>query len=102
LQIFFKGIFMSQEPVDFFSNNFDGNSIKAKHLQHVPKLKDCDNWSKAEFLGRVKYDFKLSKLDGGLIRYAGKVYYINLNQIMVLANLYKWNTGKNIKVTIDE
>jgi hypothetical protein len=93
---------MANETIDFFSKSFDGHSMKASHLQHVPKMKDCENWTKVEFLGRVKHEFKLSKLDGGLVRYNGKIYYININQIMVLAGLYKWNTGKSIKVLPDE
>lgn len=93
---------MADTQADFISANFNGNSIQAKFLQHIPKIKDCENWQKAEFLGRVKHDFKLTKMDGGLVRYNGKIYYINVNQIMVLANMYKWNTGKSITVISNE
>jgi len=87
---------------DFIKNPEMGDTIRAKYLQHIQKMKDCPSWDKVMFLGRVKYEFQHSKMDGGIIRWNGKNFYINIQQIMVLANLYKWNTNKIIKVINEE
>ncbi|MCG8569218.1 MAG: hypothetical protein MJB14_03685 [Spirochaetes bacterium] len=75
------------------------NSIKAVYLEHIPKLKDCENWGQAIFLGRVRHQFKLTSIDGGLVRFKGKLYYINAKQIVALAKTHKWNTSNIINVT---
>lgn len=93
---------MSNTWDDILKNALVDGSIKSKYLSHIPKMKDCENWGKVDFLGRVKCEFKYSKLDGGLIRYQGNLYYINISQIMVLANMYKWNTLKSIRIIEDE
>lgn len=92
---------MAKTTVDFLNSSFDGKSISAKHLQHIPKMMDCENWPKVEFLGRVACEFKFSKIDGGLIRYLGKLYYVNMNQIKVLSGMYKWDLKKQISVIKD-
>ncbi len=83
---------------DIFRNCVKDGKISENHLKHLPKLKDCENWKDAEFLGKVKYTFKHSNIDGGLIKYSGKIFYINNKQIDALSFFYKWNTLKEIKV----
>ena len=75
-------------------------TIPAKTLSHMPKLKDAD-WSKVEFLGRVEHSFSLTKLDGALVIYSGVIYYINMNQVKIVAKTYKWNIDKRISVKED-
>ncbi|MBR2316640.1 MAG: hypothetical protein IKA37_01585 [Spirochaetales bacterium] len=76
--------------------------IPSKFLVHIPKLKDCEDWGKAIFLGKINYSFKFSKLDGGLIELGGNLYYINAAQLQFIAKEWKWNTSKNIIVTEEE
>lgn len=83
---------------EILKNCIKDNTIKSIHLQHIPKLKDSDNWQAAEFLGRVQYDFKYTSVDGGLVRLRGKLFYVNIKQIQVLQKLYKWDIKKQIKV----
>jgi hypothetical protein len=72
--------------------------ISAKILAHIPKLKDCEDWGKAVFLGKINYSFKFSKLDGGLIELGGNMYYINSAQLQFIAKEWKWNTAKIVSV----
>lgn len=72
--------------------------ISSKFLAHVPKLKDCENWGKANFLGKINYAFSLSKLDGGLIELGGNIYYINSAQLQFIAKEWKWKTNNAITV----
>jgi hypothetical protein len=83
-------------------HSVNDNKILANHLKHIPKLKDADNWDEATFIGRVDYAFKYSKFNGGLVKLNGRIYYINEKQIQVLASYYNWNTGKFIRVVVDE
>ncbi len=46
---------------EILRNAVTDNKIQSKYLKHIPKIKDCDNWNEAEFLGRVEYEFKYSK-----------------------------------------
>ncbi|OHD08491.1 MAG: hypothetical protein A2086_05290 [Spirochaetes bacterium GWD1_27_9] len=77
------------------------NKIKASHLQHIPKLKDCQNWQDVKFLGRVNYKFKYTNYEGGLIKYNSKIYYINSKQIQAVSNYIKWDTSNIINVIED-
>ncbi len=72
--------------------------ISAKILAHIQKLKDCEDWGKAVFLGKINYSFKFSKLDGGLIELGGNMYYINNAQLQFIAKEWKWNTAKIVSV----
>lgn len=74
------------------------NTIKSIHLRKIPKLLTCEHWDKATFLGRVSHTFAHSKLDGGLIKYEGRIYYINIKQISALISYIKWPTHKYLKV----
>lgn len=78
------------------------HSIPAKTLSHIPKLRDCGDWGRAEFIGRVIHSFPLSKLDGGLVEFAGGLYYINISQLRIIAKTYKWNLDRVIKVIEDK
>ncbi len=83
---------------EILRNSVIDNTIKANHLKHIPKLKTCDRWQDVIFLGRVNYSFKHSTYNGGLVKYNGKIYYINAKQIQSLINFTKWNTSNIIKV----
>ena len=76
--------------------------ISSKLLAHIQKLKDCENWGQAVFLGQINYALKFSKLDGGLIEVNGNMYYINSAQLQFIAKEWKWNTSKNIIVTEEQ
>ena len=83
---------------EILRNCIKNNTIKSSYLQHIPKLKDCENWQEVIFIGRVHYQFKLTTIDGGLVKNAGKLYYINAKQMMTLASFYKWPTERLVSV----
>ncbi len=74
------------------------DSVRATHLRKIPHLKDCPAWSDATFLGRVIYKPQFGNYDGGLVKYAGRLYYINKAQIEALRPWVKWNTNKILTV----
>jgi len=74
------------------------NKIKALHLKVIPKMKDCERWQDVLFLGRIHYKFKYTEYNGGLIRFNGKLFYINPRQIQALSNIHKWNISNEIQV----
>lgn len=87
---------------EILKNSVVDNQIQSTHLEHMPKMSDCPSWQNAEFLGRVKHSFKYTTFDGGLVRWNGKIYYINSRQLMALSGIYKWNTGNMIRVIPDK
>ncbi len=89
---------MAEKYNDILRNCVKDGKISENHLRHIPKLMNCESWQDAEFLGRVNHKFDHSTMDGGLIKFAGKIYYINNKQITALNYFYKWNTLKEIQV----
>ena len=87
---------------DILRNSIIDNTIKASYLEHLPKLMTCDNWDNAIFIGRVSYQFKITNYEGALVKYDGKLYYINLKQVQAVSNFVKWNTSNIIKVINDK
>ncbi|HNZ26719.1 MAG TPA: hypothetical protein PK385_09970 [Spirochaetota bacterium] len=86
---------------ELLRNSIVDNKIKAAHLRHIPKLKTCDNWGQTEFIGRVNFKFKFTEMDGGLIKFNGRIYYINNRQIQSLMNYVKWNNLNNVISVIE-
>jgi hypothetical protein len=74
------------------------DSIRASHLRKVPQMKACPRWDEAQFLGRVNYTVQFGTYDGGLVKYAGRLYYVARSQIDALRPWVKWNLGKTITV----
>jgi hypothetical protein len=83
---------------EVLKDSVHNDSIRATHLRKVPHLKDCPAWSDATFLGRVIYKPQFGNYDGGLVKYAGRLYYINKAQIEALRPWVKWNTNKILTV----
>jgi hypothetical protein len=86
---------------EILRNCISDNKIKASHLQHIPQLKTCDNWSDAKFIGRVLHKFKYTVYDGGLVKLSGRIYYINSKQIQAVTTFIRWDTSNLIKVIED-
>jgi len=83
---------------EVLKDSVHNDSIRATHLRKVPQLKDCPAWDEAIFVGRVVYKPQFGNYDGGLIKYAGRLYYINKAQIEALRPWVKWNTNKMLTV----
>jgi hypothetical protein len=83
---------------EVLKDSVHNDAIRATHLRKIPHLKDCPAWSEASFLGRVIYKPKFGNYDGGLVKYAGRLYYINKAQIEALQPWVKWNTNKILTV----
>jgi hypothetical protein len=86
---------------EILRNSIKDNKIKASHLEHIPQLKTCDNWSEAQFLGRVNHEFKYTTYNGGLVKLSGRIYYINHKQIQAVTTFIRWDTTNIIKVIED-
>jgi hypothetical protein len=79
-------------------NSVKGDAIKASTLRKIPHLKTCPNWEMAEFLGTLFYKVKYATYDGGLVKYGGRIYYVNNAQIKALRPFIRWNLTKAITV----
>jgi hypothetical protein len=86
---------------EILRNCITDNKIKASYLQHIPHLKTCETWAEAKFIGRINHKFKYTSYDGGLVKLAGRIYYINLKQIQAISTFIKWDTSNIIKVIED-
>ena len=86
---------------EILRNSVKGDSIKAAVLRKIPHLKTCPFWEQAEFLGRVFYHVKFATYDGGLVKYDGRIYYVNKGQIQALRAFVHWNTNKVVTVIED-
>ncbi len=75
------------------------DSIKASELRKIPHMTDCPRWDLVEFLGSVIHSTKFGSYDGGLVKYAGRLYYVNRAQIEALRPWVRWKTARVIKVT---
>jgi hypothetical protein len=70
-------------------------------LRRIPQLKACPFWDRAVFLGKIAYRVKVANYDGGLVKYDGRIYYVNRSQIEALQAFVHWDLKKNITVTND-
>ncbi len=86
---------------DMLSNAVNRESIKASNLRHIPQLKACPFWDRAEFLGRVTHKSQVVNYDGGLVKYEGRIYYVNRSQIEALRAFVRWDQRKTITVIPD-
>jgi hypothetical protein len=73
-------------------------TVRAASLRKIPHLKDCPCWDEAEFLGRIFHRIKYATYDGGLVKYDGRIYYVNKFQIAALQRYVRWNLKKTITV----
>jgi hypothetical protein len=86
---------------DILKNSVSKETIKASNLRRIPQLKACPYWDRAEFVGRIQYKTKVANYDGGIVKYDGRIYYVNRSQIEALQSFVKWNTRKVISVIED-
>jgi hypothetical protein len=83
---------------EILRNTANGETIKASTLRKIPHLKTCPHWERAEFLGRIYFKVKFALYDGGLVKYDGRIYYINSAQIQALRTFIRWNLKRVITV----
>ncbi len=86
---------------DMLRNSVTNEAIRASSLRHIPQLKACPFWDRAEFLGRISHKVKVANYDGGLVKYDGRIYYVNRSQIEALRGFVRWDLKKTILVTDD-
>ncbi|MGA2379767.1 MAG: hypothetical protein ABSG85_10725 [Spirochaetia bacterium] len=86
---------------DILRNSVTGEVIRASNLRRIPQLKACPFWDRAIFLGRISYRVKVANYDGGLVKYDGRIYYVNRSQIEALRSFVHWDLRKNITVMED-
>jgi hypothetical protein len=86
---------------DVLKNSVSKETIKASNLRKIPHIKACPYWDRAVFLGRIVYKTPVANYDGGIVKYDGRVYYVNRSQIEALQSFVKWNLKKQITVIED-
>ena len=86
---------------DMLSNAVNKESIKASELRHIPQLKACPFWDRAVFLGTITHRTPVVNYDGGLVKYEGRLYYVNRSQIEALRTYVRWDQRKTITVIKD-
>ncbi len=83
---------------DVLRNSVSKESIKASNLRRIPQLKACPYWDRAIFLGTLTYKVQFANYDGGLVKYDGRIYYVNRSQIEALSTYVRWDMKKRITV----
>jgi hypothetical protein len=86
---------------DILKNSVSKETIKASNLRRIPQLKACPYWDRAVFLGRIQYKTRVANYDGGIVKYDGRIYYVNRSQIEALQKFVKWDTRTAISVIED-
>jgi len=86
---------------DVLSNSVHKETIKASSLRHIPQLKVCPFWDRAVFLGKIAHKTPVANYDGGLVKYDGRIYYVNRSQIEALSAFVRWDRRKTITVIAD-
>lgn len=87
-----------QKWQDLLRNSVSKETIKASSLRKIPQLKACPYWDRAIFLGRLSYKTQVANYDGGLVKYDGRIYYVNRSQIEALQMYVRWDLRKHIAV----
>jgi hypothetical protein len=86
---------------DLLRNSVSKETIKAGNLRKIPQLKACPYWDRAVFLGTLSYKVQFANYDGGLVKYDGRIYYVNRSQIEALQSFVHWDMKKRINVIED-
>ena len=84
-----------------FGGSAAQESIKVSALRKLPQLKICPHWDRVTFLGWVSYRLPFANYDGGVVRYADRIYYLNRSQIEALRSFVHWDLRKQITVVND-
>jgi hypothetical protein len=74
------------------------STFNASSLGKIPHLKTCPYWDRAVFLGRIDCRVRYANYDGGLVKYDGRIYYVNRAQIEALSSFVRWDLRKHITV----
>ena len=66
---------------DVLKNSVSKETIKASNLRRIPQLKACPFWDRAIFMGKISYKSPVANYDGGIVKYDGRIYYVNRSQM---------------------
>ncbi len=83
---------------DVLKNSVSKETIKASNLRRIPQLKACPFWDRAIFMGTISYKSPVANYDGGIVKYDGRIYYVNRSQIEALRPYVHWNLRTQISV----
>jgi hypothetical protein len=86
---------------DLLRNSISGDMIKTSTLRRIPHIKSCPYWDRAVFLGSISHKLKFANYEGGLVKYDGRIYYVNRSQIEALRGFVRWDLKKRINVVDD-
>jgi len=82
----------------FLRDSVKNETIKSSILRKIPQLKACPYWDRAVFLGTISHRLRFANYDGGLVKYNGRIYYVNRSQIEALRGFVHWDKRKHITV----
>jgi hypothetical protein len=83
---------------DMLKNSVSKETIKASNLRRIPQLRACPFWDRAVFMGTISHKTKVANYDGGIVKYDGRIYYVNRSQIEALRPYVHWDLRKQISV----
>jgi hypothetical protein len=83
---------------DLLDDSVKNETIKSSILRKIPQLKACPYWDRAVFLGTISHRLRFANYDGGLVKYNGRIYYVNRSQIEALRGFVHWDRRKHITV----
>ena len=83
---------------DLLRDSVKNETIKSSTLRKIPQLKACPYWDRAVFLGTISHRVQFANYDGGLVKYDGRLYYVNRSQIEALSGFVHWDQRKHITV----
>ena len=84
------------------ARSLEDYNIRELYLYQLPVLKTCNNWPAVKEIGRVIFEGKHSNYNGGIVKYAEKLYFVPAPRLKALAAYRKWNFKKMIKVVTEE
>ena len=90
-----------QDWQDLLHDSIKNETVTSSTLRKIPQLKACPYWDRAVFLGTISYRVQFANYDGGLVKYDGKIYFVNKSQIAALSAFVHWDKRKHITVIED-
>jgi len=84
------------------ADGLENNRIRELYLYKVPLMKNVEDWNRVKEVGKISFKGKHANYNGGLVEYAGNIYFITENVINALIRYRKWNFTRKIEVITEE
>ncbi|MDH5717553.1 MAG: hypothetical protein OEZ22_07925 [Spirochaetia bacterium] len=84
------------------TDGLEHNRIRELYLYKVPMIKNVEDWTKVQELGKIYFKGKHATFNGGLVKYGNNIYFISDTLIVSLTKYRKWKFSKEIQVVPEE